>query len=231
MSLVIVTSHWNEDLEWLKKSKYPVVLIDKEGARPSWLTPQHIIPNIGKEVSVYLKYIIENYDNLPEHVAFIHGHETSYHQCHDRPLLEVIEQARINEYDFIPLNNWGKTYAFADEPIDEYMKVVTMWSKFEIPYNTPPLFFILGFPVAAQFIVARHRILRNPKSLYQKWYDKVMANDSKYSETFFEIIWHIIFGEFWFFDMNPYWFNFKVEKTRYWDHMGNVFWKTNEYEN
>ena len=85
----IVTSHWKENLDWLKKSKYPVVLIDKMGADPSWLEPRHIIPvNKGKEVSVYLKFIIENYDNLPDFTAFIHGHETSVHQLFSRPLLE-----------------------------------------------------------------------------------------------------------------------------------------------
>lgn len=30
--LVIVTAHWNEDLSWLKKSKWPVIVCDKEGA-------------------------------------------------------------------------------------------------------------------------------------------------------------------------------------------------------
>jgi hypothetical protein len=49
--LTIVTSHWKEDLTWLKKSKFPVVLIDKEGADPTCFEAQHVIPNKGFEVS------------------------------------------------------------------------------------------------------------------------------------------------------------------------------------
>ena len=72
MSLVIVASHWKEDINWLKKSKFPVILIDKIDSDPSWMKPSYIIEkNTGKEVPSYLIYIIENYENLPERMAFI----------------------------------------------------------------------------------------------------------------------------------------------------------------
>jgi len=102
MSLTIITAHWKEDLTWLKNADVPVVLIDKEGAEPSPFVPQHTIPNYGLEASSYLKYIVENYENLPDHVAFIHGHETSVHQNHDRPLLEVSrsQHSKIRLYSY-----------------------------------------------------------------------------------------------------------------------------------
>jgi hypothetical protein len=215
MVLHIVTGHWKEDLEWLKQSKWPVVLIDKEGADPSWITPQHVIPNNGQEVSSYLKYIIENYDNLPDHVAFIHGHENAWHQCHDRPLLDVIDGAKINEYGFIPLNNWTRTYEFANEEKD-YMKIEDMWTEYEFPFKRPPKFFEMECPLGAQFIVARDRILRNPKILYQKWYEKIQVDDKVRSTTFFELVWHIIFGEFWNFPTDHGWFEFKTGPTKVW---------------
>jgi hypothetical protein len=115
MSLTIVTSHWKEDLTWLTRSKFPVVLIDKVGSDQSPLVAQHVVPNLGRECTSYLKYIIENYDNLPEAVAFIHGHETSKHQNHDRPLLEVIEGANWKKYGFIPINNMHVGEGFSNE--------------------------------------------------------------------------------------------------------------------
>ena len=107
-SLVIVTTHYNEDLEWLKKSKYPVVLCDKPGAKSSSFIPDKkctIDVNKGQEASSYLKYIIENYDNLPERIAFIHGHEESYHQKYPKHILEAIDDART-DLDFVSISNW-----------------------------------------------------------------------------------------------------------------------------
>jgi hypothetical protein len=82
-NLVIVTAHYNEDLEWLKKSRHPVVLCDKPGAKSSSFTPDKsctLNVNRGREASSFLKYIVENYDRLPERIAFIHGHEETWHQ-------------------------------------------------------------------------------------------------------------------------------------------------------
>lgn len=221
MDLVIVTSHWKEDLEWLKKSKWPVVVIDKEGSDPSWITPQHTIPNKGREVSVYLKYIIENYDNLPNHVAFIHGHENSWHQFHDRPLLDLIEHANVQEHEFISLNNFMKWYGFINEPTEEYMQIETYWDLFQIDQKKPPKFSLLQSPIGAQFIVSKNRILRNTKEDYQRWYKIVMEVESSKDlniSTFFELVWHIIFGEEWICKFPSTWFNIKtVQEAWYHD--------------
>jgi hypothetical protein len=197
MSLTIVTSHWKEDLTWLLKSKFPVVLIDKEGADPSPFVPQHVIPNVGKECTAYLKYIIENYDNLPDYVAFIHGHETSHHQAHDRPLLEVIEGANVEKYGFVPINNAH----FPDSFYDDFGKVrmftffdrLCMPLKGERPFEGGPWIYEIG----AQFVVSRERILANPKMLYEGWYH-IFMNNLDFSDEFTLILekcWHVTFGE------------------------------------
>lgn len=41
--------------------------------------PLHIVPNRGAEAMGYLTGIIENYHNLPDFVAFMHGHRHSWH--------------------------------------------------------------------------------------------------------------------------------------------------------
>ena len=98
--LIIVTSHFTEDLEWLKQSKYPVVVCSKVGAHIPAIPADTkcIIPNIGNEASSYLKFIITYYDNLPEHVAFIHGHETSWHQSVD--ILKAINGSLFFNYEY-----------------------------------------------------------------------------------------------------------------------------------
>jgi hypothetical protein len=204
----IVTSHWKEDLLWLTKSSYPVILIDKEGADPSPFTPQHIIPNKGKETTTYLKYIIENYHSLPDYVAFIHGHETAWHQRYPYPLLDVIAAANITKYDFISLNNYTRQYRFKDtghfEGEDYNIYFETNWDRYEFPNERrPPFNYLIECPISAQFIVAKSRILAHSKEKYIKWYTLLMNDIDNGTENklhtiiFFEYTWHILFGENW----------------------------------
>ena len=41
--------------------------------------PLHIIPAMGRESMAYLSAIINNYENLPDMVLFLHGHEMAWH--------------------------------------------------------------------------------------------------------------------------------------------------------
>jgi hypothetical protein len=215
MVLHIVTSHWKEDLEWLKGATCPVILIDKEGADPTWLVPQHVIPNRGKEASVYLKYIIENYDSLPDHVAFIHGHKTAWHQYYPNSLLELIECANVQKYGFVSLNNWVRMYPFADEDTGK-QRIESLWDEFELPMPKPPNMHTIACPLGAQFIVARERILARPLELWQKWYDKVIEGEGDLFPTFFELVWAMIFGEPWTCKTQRDWFSCYSGGTMMW---------------
>ena len=178
MSIEICTSHFKEDLEWLKKSPWPVSIVHHEGGTPVDYT--YLIPNVGYEITSYFKYIIERYDSLPDHVAFIHGHRTSYHQLGDRPLLDMIKTANIEKYDYIPLNNCWRC----------------IWTE-DIPYN----FGIEnGFPnlpesfitcCGGQFIVSKKAILKNTREQYEHWYSITTDN---IAGVYFEMNWHRIFG-------------------------------------
>jgi hypothetical protein len=222
MTLEIVTSHWKEDLTWLLESPWPVNLIDKEGADPSPFVPKYVIPNKGQETSVYIKYIIENYDNLPDHVAFIHGHENAYHQCHDRPLIEVIRGAQREIHDFISLNNFFRLYPFLDES-EEYMKIETYWRLLGFKEEDKPVRdTMLEVPIGAQFIVSREAIRRYPKTEWSRWYNMIMNESANQLPLFFENIWHIIFGQPYRCGPEPRWFSFQVKRDVYWNELQNV---------
>jgi len=195
--VTIVTSHWKENLEWLKQSEFPVVLVDKEGAEPSCFEPTWVIPNKGLEASAYLKFIIERYHDLPEHTAFIHGHETAHHQKHSRPLLDLILYANTDKYGFISLNHFYRDYPFLDEP--KYNVYFTQWwDIYTVPCKKPPLYPVFTFsniPIGGQFIVSKERILKNPLELYKKYYDLLMTREDKNEAVFLEHMWYLIFGE------------------------------------
>jgi hypothetical protein len=231
MSITIVTNHWQEDIEWLKQSPFPVVVIDKVGAAPSSFTPHLIVENKGLDISSMFSYIIHNYDNLPEYMAFIHGHENSEHQMHDRPLLYVIAGANILKYKYIPLNNFFRSYPFFNEPSNvpgiPGLMLADHWAR--LGFEPLPENFILNIPCSNQFIVARERVLRWPKHKWQEWLD--LVTNSEKQEIFiwcvvFECILHIILGECASMPIVDDWFVFPY-KTK-WFHELPEFYLNND---
>ena len=189
---VIVTSHWNEDLKWLTSSKYPVVLIDHQGSAPSVIQPTTTIPNRGREASSYLRYILDNYDSLPEHIAFIHGHEHAWHHKNG-PLLPLIESASLTDDMYFTLyGHYDHGSISLEKSFVRDWHVVEPWLG-PLP-KTPPC-----HDFAAQFIVSRNRIQSRPKKMYQVMYDYIVhpMTDHYGVGNFYEYIWHYIFKERW----------------------------------
>jgi hypothetical protein len=176
----ICTSHFKEDLGWLDKSPWPVSIVHHEGGDPVEYT--YSIPNRGFEVTSYLKYIIERYDTLPDHVAFIHGHEEAWHQQGDRPLLEMIRTANIEKYNYVPLNNSWRCVTSKLQMHSE--------NEFSDKYGIPPAPENFITCCGGQFIVSKNAILRHPRGLYEYFYDIV---EDKASAIYFELLWHAIF--------------------------------------
>jgi Protein of unknown function (DUF3431) len=184
---VIITSHWKEDLTWLTKATWDVVLIDHEGADPSPIKPTTVIPNRGREASSYLRYIIDNYYNLPNHVAFIHGHEDSYHQYRDENLLTLIETTPLTDDMFFNLNS--------DAPGYTHNKDISRdWFELWLGPMPSKNFCVAG---CAQFIVSKNRITNRPVELYKAMYDHIVHpfTDHYAVGHHYELIWHYIFGE------------------------------------
>jgi len=181
MSIEICTSHFNEDLGWLEKSPWPVTVVHHEGGTP--VECAYTIPNVGFETTSYLKYIIERYDSLPDHVAFIHGHETAPHQLGDRPMLDMIRDANIQKYDYVPLNNCWRCVI----PELQMKNEIEFANKHGFP--KPADYFITC--CGAQFIVSKKTLLTHTKEQYQHMYSVTIE---KYDAIYFEFTWHSIFG-------------------------------------
>lgn len=194
--LIIVTSHHSEDLKWFQNTKLPVVVCSKVLDSP--FCSMNV--NKGREVTAFLKFIMDNYDRLPKHVAFLHGHETAWHQTFKKPLLEIIEScANYTQYGFVSLNN----HPIDDRKIesnDIMKRLHKIWDPIFRPFLQRDAPNYLFADCCAQFIVARERIRRLPVDAYKRWFKYITEedpfNDNGYTIGFmFEYIWHIIFGE------------------------------------
>jgi hypothetical protein len=197
--LVIVTAHWKEDLKWLDNKGFEVIVCNKIESSESdinesknYTCPR--IKNRGNEASAFLNFIIHNYDTLPEYVAFIHGHESAWHQK-----TNILDELKNRRY--IGKNYYGLNKSCSDDwkkgnPLFQF--IVDNWNEyFSVPLqrNNPPT--ELFHECCAQFVTSREQIRKISKEWYQKWFDLCM----KYERgTFdigmvFEYMWHVIFGE------------------------------------
>jgi hypothetical protein len=83
----VIVSVYNEDISWterLRQLGYNILIYTKGDPNSRTSVPV----NKGNEASAFLKYIIDHYDQLPEHSIFLHGEENSTH--HDGSLIEIL---------------------------------------------------------------------------------------------------------------------------------------------
>lgn len=191
--MLIVTCHNKEDLTWLVQqkehdylvySKKPATLlgtgIDESKIRP--------VENRGREALVYFKFMIDGYVDLPERIAFCHGHETAWHQ--DVPIMEAIR--RDDGSEFFSLNNPYFRHSFYENcPHGQ-----SMWEKLQ---KYSPLFGLalpekLEHTWSAQFITTRACILSRPVEFYQRCYD--WLNEQREMADFRSAI---IFEQLWYY--------------------------------
>lgn len=197
--LVIVSSHWEEQLDWLSNIETPVIVCGKEGEKHAAIesSPTCKTSNSGREASSYLKYIVAHYDNLPRYIAFIHGHETAWHQKHD--ILKRLTENKWKEVGYFTLNghvvdNWNSSH----ELWPALQKIWPSYFKDALSIDCPTY---MTSDCCAQFVVSRDRILKHPRSTYEKWLQLSLSDYKNFNiqdremAILFEWTWHMIFGE------------------------------------
>lgn len=194
---VIVSCHFSEDLEWLQSWEGKVVVVDKDGAVPTTIhyAPLLTVPNECNEASAYVAYICHSYMELPDHIAFIHGHETSWHQRHDRDLLSVIRAANPS-CNFVHLNNLYRQITFPG---------------YVASYMSPGGCKMVA-AIGAQFVVSKKCILQYPLGA---WVKLLMAlcmpctrRESFDRGVCMEVLWPYVFDGPPQFRPQPEWFPF-----------------------
>lgn len=191
--LIIVSAHYNEDLEWLKNSEYPVVICSKVGAIDHAINPNErcMMPNRGREPASYIKFILAFYDELPKRIAFVHGHDIAWHQSWD--ILSAIRCADKTKR-FVSLNN---TFRDDRNPKNEiFAQLSRTWSTHFEPHLKKDLPDRVFHDCCAQFIVTREAVHAIPRKSWEYWLDLLSSTHDDWGTAVqFEFIWHYIFGE------------------------------------
>lgn len=168
--------------------------------------PLHPPKNKGNEVMIYLTYIIDHYENLPDIIMFMHSHRFSWHNNDilNNDACEIITRLsseRVIREGYMNLRchwnpgcpDWIHPGSMEEDGYKrEEKEIARVWSEL-FPFNTIPQ--VLAQPCCGQFALSRERVRAIPKTkfvFYRNWLIHTDLN-SYLSGRVWEYLWQYIF--------------------------------------
>ncbi|EJT82581.1 hypothetical protein GGTG_02554 [Gaeumannomyces tritici R3-111a-1] len=201
----------NEDVSWTHNLKQWTPFVYTMGKRPERgyiLRPPSLQ---GREAVVYLSFIIDYYDALPNMTAFVHAGREQWHNSELGPwtgtILENLRADTVRRRGYVNLrcehdpgcpddvHPKHPTQSDIDGDdirahfADVYMELFNV-SRADIPEH-------LGHQCCAQFVVTRDRIRERSREDYvrmRRWAMTQTVTTSFNAGWVFEKTWHVIFG-------------------------------------
>ena len=202
---IVVPKLKAEDISWLDEElpdvPKTIYVVDDEQA------PLRPPKNKGREAMVYLSYIVDFYDSLPDISIFAHAHRWSWHNNDllDKDMVMVIRHLnleRVIREGYMNLRchwypgcpGWLKTQAVEkDGEKEEELLVAAAWKDL---FSTEPMPDVLAQPCCSQFALSRERIQVLPKDEYvriRQWLLTTKLKDNM-SGRIFEYVWQWIWA-------------------------------------
>jgi len=167
--------------------------------------------NKGMEANAYLAYIVQNYDNLPSTIAFIHPHKDGYPvawHTDNQEHSNVVSLQSLNT-NFIQSNGYAnlrcvndpgcphEVMPFRDPPEEHRTIEAAMPHAWRDLFNNTDVPHILATPCCAQFAVSSKQVRKRSLDEYKTYYTWLMETPLKdeTSGRVFEYLWHILFGQ------------------------------------
>jgi hypothetical protein len=179
------------------KVLFPSVFKEYVNGAPAWLTNEevkskygystflyqklypnesnYIAVNRGTEAGVYLRYIVDHYDDLPDLMIFVHAHP-EHHQPHWLEMIGCINpNATYLNINFQNVcrytNNWKKIEIWIEQCWRDVLKIV--WGLEDdleefnkrVPTSKPIL---ACFVTAQQFVINRNKVRARPLHVWKK---------------------------------------------------------------
>ncbi|KAB8349778.1 hypothetical protein FH972_023792 [Carpinus fangiana] len=208
--LLITARTKGEDVAWMEEhipdiQKAIYVADDPEA-------PLHPPQNKGHEVMIYLSYIIDNYDALPDVMIFMHAHRYAWHNADlfgsdAGRMIKQLSAERVTREGYVNMRchwypgcpDWmhpGETQY--DGQKSEEILIAHAWAEL---FPLDPVPDVLAQPCCAQFAVSRDRVRTIPLEkflFYRDWLLHTPLQDFV-SGRVWEYMWQFVFtGEsFW----------------------------------
>ena len=190
----IVIARYKEDLSWIDSipSDYNVIIYDKSPANSKKIPNAIKLPNVGREAHTYLRYIVDNYNSLPDVTVFAQGNP--FDHCHG--FINLLGSVPANGYyDFncintfvhiTPLGIFRAGVQIFDADFAGYVLGAVNGL-----YNTNHTVIKLDVSHFAIFSVSRDLILKHPLSFYLELFNHTI-NDPRGAFTL-ELLWQSLF--------------------------------------
>ena len=201
----VVLSRYKKNVNWVYKLQNinKICIYDKGISNNPYdkgisNNPYKIPVNKGNEASVYLKYIIDNYENLTDFTFFIHDDEYSWH--HSGSIIDKFNESvmsgnlyyNINDkciLGSIVANNWyNDILIWYNKYIEKYIPITSL----------PHKDWTQGYRGSAQFLVHKSLITKLPKQFYKDLYIWIITTNMPNAKSgrFLEWTWHIFWDIF-----------------------------------
>jgi len=220
MKTKYIVARYNESIDWLNFAMDKSVIFNK-GEKLN-IPNEILVPNVGRESETYLRYIIENYDNLPDicvflqgrisdHIRYVRGMKYNPHINRCLNYVTFLESQAMSlgaSYPSITVNAntknsiWSKQ--FNKKPWRGYD-----WYLYNNYKNEKHILFHDWFVKNIQkewpkkkfkvyrngiFSVTKKKILKNPKKYYENLIKQVNWHIEPVEGHFFERSWYYIFN-------------------------------------
>ena len=182
---------------WANNSKDPREFPDAPRARGYTVAPMYqrrrpenpgYVPNHGYEGGVYLKFVVDHYDNLPDVTVFMQADADAQDDLASRLGRVVTRQRERGDIEYLPINvgsdfNPEQVYFHKREPyqewwsetslrdIDACWRTVAGWWGHEWPEETVPT--VSGY-CCNYFAASRESIRRTPLETWRKAYEQLI---------------------------------------------------------
>lgn len=201
---LVITKTKKENTDWLEElpaDVTPAVYVVDDAT-----SPLHPPKNKGHEAMVYLTYIIDHYDDLPDIMMFMHAHQRAWHN--EEPLgfdslrmVQHVSNERVTRMGYMNMRcHWGPgcpnwmhpKNASHDIEKQEESFISKSWSEI-FPFDPVPE--VLSQPCCAQFAVSRQRVQTVPRSQYIHYRDWLLRTEltDYFSGRVWEYLWHYVF--------------------------------------
>ncbi|KAJ5303812.1 Lipase class 3 [Penicillium atrosanguineum] len=206
---LVLAAMSSSDMTWAEDLSWPVNIYraDVQPGKADLTVPV----NKGNEAMVYLTYLIDRYDSLPDVTVFLHGARYQWHN--DNPLYDSVVSIQNLNLDFVreagyvnlrcswmigcPAELEPARY-LRERPDDPNHPTATEFpDQFKILFPDMPVPELVGGGCCSQFALSREQVLQRPKSDYERFRRWLMDTklDSGTSGRVLEYSWHMIFGK------------------------------------
>ncbi|DBA69337.1 TPA: hypothetical protein ACH3X2_012916 [Trebouxia sp. C0005] len=201
---LLIAARYEEDVSWMAlhlTGVMPFVVYNTLDSSATHHTP---VRN-GNEAAAYLQFIVDYYNCLPQHMAFIHAHrcDAGFDKDADVQLIQwgtIPSFASLNRAGFlwhIHLSQHVRHLNKNDYHHKAAHGITTAWQQV-LGHALGPLPDELFVQGGSQFVVQKHRVLAHPRAFYHEclsWLADSTELSSWDKGMVFEYTWKLVFGE------------------------------------